>query len=315
MPFNIDFGKIGDAIGTGLQSIGTYSAQAAAQANSVSRQAQSAQGAFNQASANQANMINDQSMANQMGFNSAMMNMANQYNTGMWERAASWNEDMWEKQAEFNAAEAQKNRDWQTQMANTAYQRAVKDMESAGLNPILAVTGGGIGGASVPSGSVASVGGAQMSSANAQMASAGLLGANTASESNFTGQMEQMSSTLALIGAIFSGISSATEAAGGLGDIGEEVIKSAGSMLEKTGIGEAAKDSYNRREELKKDIKNGDWWDSAVDFVKSAWKDRPGGWVIDQYNNKHITNKVTESQYLRQNDYNKTWEKYHKPKG
>ena len=67
-------------------------------------------------------------------------------------------------------------------------------MAKAGLNPILAVTGGGIG-TSIPGGTAASVGGAQMSSAQSEMASGGLLGANAASENNYTGQMEQMSST------------------------------------------------------------------------------------------------------------------------
>lgn len=55
----------------------------------------------------------------------------------------------------FNAAEAQKNRDYQTQMSNTAYQRAVADMKAAGVNPMLAISQGG---ASSPSGSTASAG-------------------------------------------------------------------------------------------------------------------------------------------------------------
>lgn len=55
----------------------------------------------------------------------------------------------------FNASEAQKNRDWQERMSNTAYQRAVEDMKKAGINPILAYSQGG---ASSPSGGSASSG-------------------------------------------------------------------------------------------------------------------------------------------------------------
>lgn len=82
-----------------------------------------------------------------------------------WDLAAAYNTAAMHEAMEYNSAEARKNRDFQERMSNTAYQRAVKDMRAAGINPILRYTQGG---RTTPSGSAAS---SSMSSIGREMAS------------------------------------------------------------------------------------------------------------------------------------------------
>lgn len=222
---------IGKTIGTGIMGLGNYTAQAASRANGVSFASQAAQGAFNQASANIANSLGTDRLAEQYAFNAAGANNANAFSEYMWDKSAAFNREMLERQMEFNAEQAKINREWQEQMRATAYQTAVKDMETAGLNPILAVTGGGIQ-TGAGSGGAASASLPQMSGAQGAMASGGLLNGIAASEGNFQGQMEYMGGMLGLISAVFNGFSSAFKGMGSLGDLGAELGKSLGKVLE-----------------------------------------------------------------------------------
>lgn len=67
----------------------------------------------------------------------------------------------------FNATEAKINRDFQERLSNTAHAREIKDLRSAGLNPILSAK---YGGSSTPSGSVATASAPSGSSATRQAA-------------------------------------------------------------------------------------------------------------------------------------------------
>lgn len=62
---------------------------------------------------------------------------------------------MMQEQERFAENAAWENRAWEQEMSSTAYQRAMKDMSLAGLNPILAAN---LGGASSPSGSSPNIG-------------------------------------------------------------------------------------------------------------------------------------------------------------
>lgn len=67
-----------------------------------------------------------------------------------------------EKNRQFNAAQAQLQREYEERLSNTAVQRRYKDLEAAGINPVLAATDG----AQVPQGSAARSAAASYSGGN-----------------------------------------------------------------------------------------------------------------------------------------------------
>lgn len=91
------------------------------------------------------------------------------YNSSEALKQRDWQERMYAEQMAFNSAEslkeriwsaeeAEKSRSWQTEMSNSSYSRAVSDLKSAGLNPILAAARSA--GASTGSGGMATGGSA-----------------------------------------------------------------------------------------------------------------------------------------------------------
>lgn len=87
-----------------------------------------------------------------MSANSARQEEADQANKwGLWmQQGAQQHQN---EMANFNANQARITRDWQENLSNTAYRRAMTDMRASGLNPILAYQQGG---ATSPSGATGS---------------------------------------------------------------------------------------------------------------------------------------------------------------
>lgn len=106
---------------------------------------------------------------------------------------ANENNIMLQQQANAAAmAESERNRAWQEEMSNTSHQREMADLKAAGLNPILAATGG----ATTGSGGVATIDAPQVNSAKV---SAPMINLNSVTN------LIQSLTTAALIGQFYKG--------------------------------------------------------------------------------------------------------------
>lgn len=185
-----------------------------------------------------------QGIANALGAGAQML-----YNYGMANKQAGFNASQNKIAMDYNSAEAQKNRDWQEMMSNTAYQRAMADMKAAGLNPILAAN---LGGASTPGGATGTISGASMGLQGASAASIsalgnGVLGSNyNMSQNESWNQSQWYNISEGFSNMISTGSSTPTKLKGVVGDVIDAAARNAKNESEqqkaiKNAAGKSAK--------------------------------------------------------------------------
>jgi hypothetical protein len=181
-------------------------------------------------------------------------------------------------QNKANSAQASNQMDFQREMSNTAYQRAMADMKAAGLNPILASK---LGGASSPAGAMA-----QMQNIGTQAVSSGLQAMQTEADVGLKASQEALNDVNA---DIRNNMIPATEVAeklfstlnDGLGEAIKEWKKHGGisqNMRDFISKGKKALDALEkyRGADITGDVKNwffkkvGEFGDDAVNLLNDA---------------------------------------------
>lgn len=131
---------------------------------------------------------------------------ARSWNAGQAQEARDWNAAQAGIERTFNAEEAAKNRAFQEQMSNTQYQRAVKDMQAAGINPMLAVSQGGAGNVSGDSASTSAPTTAPAQGAQASRGGASPAGLARGAQAQQFNYMASAIATAAQVGQMVAGV-------------------------------------------------------------------------------------------------------------
>ena len=154
----------------------------------------------------------------------------------------------WEDTAAYNSAEAAKLREWQEYMSNTAYQRAVRDMKLAGVNPILAYTQGGASTGTGMAASMDAISGAQGNAiADSYGESSGYSYGSNYSENYFDNNMRALAnSTVGAMANILGGVTS---------NVTEQAIRT-GHRIDLGGLTNTAKNLVNKASKVMKSIAN-----------------------------------------------------------
>ncbi|QKI28904.1 VP2 [Kummerowia striata gokushovirus] len=137
-------GAIGGAIISGL-----FASRAQAEANSANRQQAAAQMAFQAGQTDLQMAFQREMVGRQEQYNNFMVGNQQDFTRGTLADQMNFQREMLGRQQQWNTDQIHSAREWDQYMQGTSYQRAMNDMRSAGLNPMLAYQQGGAGTGSI----------------------------------------------------------------------------------------------------------------------------------------------------------------------